>query len=203
MTQSPRQFLQLFCSGQGNHETDQEHSPLRSAGAGLRHAGTGRRQRQATSRLRRGKASAARRSRRTTRPDEKDYKELSGQVVYQVLLAEVALQRGRNEFASQAYADLAVRTRDPGVIERAIEVAGYARRMDVVLELANLWVQVQPDSKRAQQVMVGVLIMSNQLDGLAPRLIRMLEADPAALPANLWRSTGCLPAARIVRRFCS
>jgi hypothetical protein len=50
----------------------------------------------------------------TTRRRATDYKELSGQVVYQVLLAEVALQRGKNEFASQAYADLAVRTRDPG-----------------------------------------------------------------------------------------
>ncbi|MBK7954063.1 MAG: tetratricopeptide repeat protein [Candidatus Accumulibacter sp.] len=119
------------------------------------------------------------------RPDDKDYEELSGQVVYQVLLAEVALQRGKKEFASQAYADLAVRTRDPGVLARAIEVAGYARRFDLVLELARLWVQIEPDSKRAQQVLVGVLIMSNQLDDLAPPLIRMLEADPAALPGNL------------------
>ena len=37
--------------------------------------------------------------------------------------------------------------------------------------------QVQPDSKRAQQVLIGVLILSNQLDGLAPQLIRMLDAD--------------------------
>jgi hypothetical protein len=119
------------------------------------------------------------------RPDDKDYKELSGQVVYQVLLAEVALQRGKTEFASQAYTDLAVRTRDPAILERAIEVAGYARRLDVVLELARVWMQVQPDSKRAQQVLIGVLILSNQLDGLAPQLIRMLDADRESLPGNL------------------
>ena len=118
-------------------------------------------------------------------PDVPDSKELTGQIVYQVLLAEVALQRGRSEFASQAYADLAVRTRDPGILERAIEVAGYARRFDRVLELARLWAQVDPDSKRAQQVLVGVLIMTNQFNGLAPRLIRMLEADKLSLPGNL------------------
>lgn len=56
---------------------------------------------------------------------------------------------------------------------------------NLVLELARLWVEVEPDSKRAQQVLVGVLIMSNQIEGLAPQLIRMLEADPQALPANL------------------
>ncbi|MQM35597.1 MAG: pilus assembly protein TadD [Candidatus Accumulibacter phosphatis] len=118
-------------------------------------------------------------------PEATDNSELTGQIVYQVLLAEVALQRGRSEFASQAYADLAVRTRDPGILERAIEVAGYARRFDRVLELARLWVQIEPDSKRAQQVLVGVLVLTNQLAGLAPQLINMLEADQPALPGNL------------------
>jgi hypothetical protein len=109
-----------------------------------------------------GEELAAKKPRATTResrtarpeaaPDAKDYSELSGQVVYQVLLAEMALQRGKTEFASQAYADLAVRSRDPAILQRAIEVAGHARRLDLVLELARLWVEVEPDSQRAQQV---------------------------------------------------
>jgi tetratricopeptide (TPR) repeat protein len=143
------------------------------------------------------------------RPDAHDYSDLSGQVVYQLLLAEVALQRGRKELASQAYADLALRTRDPGVIERATEVAGHARRMDLVLELARLWVEVQPDSKRAQQVLIGVLVLANQLDGMAPQLIRILEADPAALPANLLalnrmfaRSPDRQAVLRLIREVC-
>ncbi len=119
------------------------------------------------------------------RPDDQEYKELSVQVVYQVLLAEVALKRGKAEFASQAYADLAVRTRDPAILARATEVAGYARRYDLILDLARLWLQVEPASKRAQQVLVGVMIMSNQFDGLAAQLIQMLEADQEALPGNL------------------
>ncbi|KFB78390.1 TPR domain protein [Candidatus Accumulibacter phosphatis] len=117
--------------------------------------------------------------------DDQEYKELTVQVVYQVLLAEVALKRGKAEFASQAYADLAVRTRDPAILARATEVAGYARRYDLILDLARLWLQVEPASKRAQQVLVGVMIMSNQFDGLAPQLIQMLEADKEALPGNL------------------
>jgi len=121
----------------------------------------------------------------STREKNPNPGELTGQVVYQVLLAEVALQRSKTELASQAYADLALRTRDAAIIARAIEVASYARRFDLVLELARLWLQVDPDSKRAQQVLAGVLILTNQLDGLAPELIRMLDADSASLPANL------------------
>lgn len=118
-------------------------------------------------------------------PGDALYQELSGQVVYQVLLAEVALQRGDAEFASKAYADLALRTRDPKVLERTIEVAGYARRMDLAVEAARLWIEVEPSSVRAQQMLTGALVMSNQLDDLAPHLIRMLELDKEALGANL------------------
>lgn len=119
------------------------------------------------------------------RPGDADYKELSGQVVYQVLLAEFALQRGNLELASQAYADLALRTRDPKVLERTVEVAGYARRFDLALEAARLWLEVEPSSLRAQQMLTGVLILSNRLDELAPHLIRMLEVDKESLAVNL------------------
>ena len=113
------------------------------------------------------------------------YADQPGQVVYQVLLAEIALQRGNVELASNAYADLALRTRDPQVLERTVEVTGYARRFDLALEAARLWLDVDPSSKRAQQLMVSVMVLSNQLDGLAPQMIRMLEGDKAALPDNL------------------
>ena len=111
------------------------------------------------------------------RPGDTQYANQSGQVIYQVLLAEIALQRGDANLASQAYADLALRTRDPQVLERTVEVAGYARRFDLALEAARLWIDVDPTSKRAQQMMVSVMILSNQLDDLAPGLIRMLEVD--------------------------
>lgn len=116
--------------------------------------------------------------------DEQD-KESAGQLVYQMLLAEIALQRGDAELASKAYADLALRTRDPKVLERTVEVAGYARRLDLALEAARLWVEVDPSSMRAQQMLTGVLVMSDRLDDLAPHLIRMLEIDKASLGTNL------------------
>ena len=119
------------------------------------------------------------------RPVGASYADQPGALVYQVLLAEIALQRGDAQLASKAYADLALRTRDPKVLERTVEVAGYARRFDLALEMARLWLEIEPDSKRAQQLMVGIMIQSDQLDELAPTLVRMLEIDPAELPVNL------------------
>ncbi|WP_301101212.1 tetratricopeptide repeat protein [Propionivibrio sp.] len=119
------------------------------------------------------------------RPGDVQYADQPGQLVYQVLLAEIALQRGDAVLASKAYADLALRTRDSKVLERTVEVAGYAHRFDLALEAARLWVELEPESKRAQQLVVSAMILSNQLDELAPNLVRMLEVDKASLGENL------------------
>ena len=119
------------------------------------------------------------------RSGESNEPELTGRVVYQLLLAEVALQRGDLELASQAYTDLAVRTRDPKILERAVEVAGHARRYDLALQAARLWVEVEPASTRALQLLTSALIATNRLDDLSEHLIRMLEADKEDLGTNL------------------
>lgn len=119
------------------------------------------------------------------RVDDARYADQPGALVFQVLLAEIALQRGDAQLASSAYADLAQRTRDPQVLERTVEVAGYARRFDLALDAARRWVEVDPESKRAQQMLVSVMILANQFDDLPPTLVRMLEADRDALAENL------------------
>ena len=108
-----------------------------------------------------------------------------GQTVYQVLLAEIALRRGDVELASRAYASLATSSRDPKVIERAIEVAIAARRMEFALEMARLWLEIDPSSQQAQRMLVGILILDNRLDEVAPHLVRMLESDKEGLAGNL------------------
>lgn len=133
----------------------------------------------------------------------------AGQTVFQVLLAEIALQRGDLQLASQAYANLALRTRDPKVMERTIEVAGYARRFDLALETARIWLDVDPASKRAQRMLVSILVLNNQFEELPPHLIRMLESDPGTLAENLLglnrmfvRTTDRLAVFRLIDKVC-
>ena len=107
------------------------------------------------------------------------------QSIFQSLLAEVALQRGDALFASSAYADLALRMRDPAVLERAIEVAGYARRFDLAVEAARLWVEVEPASVKAQQFLIRSLVLSGKIDELELPIARLLETDRESLAENL------------------
>ena len=105
--------------------------------------------------------------------------------VFQSLLGEFALQRGDLNIGVEAWADLALRTRDPKVLARATEVAGFARQYDRALELSRLWLEVEPDSTKARQTQSSLLVMANRLDELAPQLATLLEQDKANLANNL------------------
>ena len=108
-----------------------------------------------------------------------------GRTVFQALVGDIALQRGDIEMGVGAWADLAQRTRDPQVIARATEVAAFARKYDLAIELNKLWLEVDPESVKAQQTQSSLMVLSNRLDDLAPQLATVLEQDKASLPANL------------------
>ncbi|MDE2439675.1 MAG: tetratricopeptide repeat protein [Betaproteobacteria bacterium] len=111
--------------------------------------------------------------------------DLLARTVFQALVGEFALQRGDPKLSSDAWADLAVRTRDPKVIARATEVAGFARQYDRALELSKLWLEVEPDSVQAKQTQSSLLVMANRLDDLAPQLATLLEQDKPNAGGNL------------------
>ncbi|NTV69041.1 MAG: tetratricopeptide repeat protein [Azonexaceae bacterium] len=111
--------------------------------------------------------------------------DLLARTVFQALVGEFALQRGDAKLGSDAWTDLAQRTRDPKVVARATEVAGFARQFDRALELSKLWLEVEPDSAQARQSRSTLLILSNRLDELAPQLVALLEQDKPNLGNNL------------------
>lgn len=105
--------------------------------------------------------------------------------VFFSLLGDLALHRGDTRLAVEAWSDLAKRTRDPAALARATEVAGFARQYEQALELASIWLEVEPDSTRARQTQSSLLVLANRLDELAPQLAILLERDKPNLAANL------------------
>ena len=100
--------------------------------------------------------------------------ELNGGMLYEFLLAEVALQRGNVGLAAQAYVDLAKKTRDPRVAKRATEIALYARMSGVAVESARIWLETEPQSAQALQTLTGLLVSTNRLDEAQPYLKQLL-----------------------------
>jgi predicted Zn-dependent protease len=99
---------------------------------------------------------------------------LTAQIVYQVLAAEVALQRGQPAPAYQTYLALARDTQDPRVAQRATEIALAAQSPADALVAANLWRKYAPDSNRAAQVDAALLVLGGKPADAKPMLERGL-----------------------------
>jgi tetratricopeptide (TPR) repeat protein len=104
---------------------------------------------------------------------------LTPDILFKFLVAEVAGQRGAMGVAQPAYMDLARQTRDPRIARRATEVSMFARNQAGALEAAQLWAAAEPDSERAQQTVVGLLLNEGRLDEAEPILRNLLKQDPA------------------------
>ncbi|HEY8855762.1 MAG TPA: tetratricopeptide repeat protein [Rugosibacter sp.] len=100
---------------------------------------------------------------------------LTGKILYEFLLAEIAGQRGQMATAAEVYFDLAKNTRDPRIVRRAAEIALYARQYPTALEAARMWVAVDPQAKEAQRMLSTLLLASGKLDELAANLAHELE----------------------------
>ena len=105
--------------------------------------------------------------------------ELTEQIMFKMMLAEIALQRGQPQIAVAAYLELARETRDPRVAQRATEAAWNARLVSATLEAAGIWLQADPESQRARQVIAALLVNQANLSEALPHLQGWLAADKA------------------------
>ncbi len=103
--------------------------------------------------------------------------ELTPQILYQYLLAEIAAQRGQFGLSAGAYLDLARSTRDPRIVRRAAEVAFHARQYDTALEAIKIWLSIDPASQQARQMQATMLLASGRVDELAANLGRDLAGE--------------------------
>lgn len=106
--------------------------------------------------------------------------DLTGPLLYDMLLGEIALQRGSAGLAAQTYAELASRTKDPRIARRAVEIANFARTPQYALEAARAWHEADPASLQALQTLAGLLIGARKVDEAEPYLAKLLAGDGAA-----------------------
>lgn len=102
---------------------------------------------------------------------------LTGQILYQYLLAEIAASRGQMPLAASAYLDLARNTRDVRIARRAAEVAFFGQQTPQALEAARLWLELEPDSAQARQTLWTLLANTGRVDELSAALSEALKAE--------------------------
>jgi len=102
---------------------------------------------------------------------------LTQELLYETLLAEIALQRGEAALATRAYLDLLERTQDYRVAERATQVALQSRLPAEALAAAQRWLALEPDSIAARQTVAAILVTQGRLAEARVHLTRLLAAE--------------------------
>lgn len=84
--------------------------------------------------------------------------------MYQVLLGEVAGQRGNIPESVQSYLQAAQGSNDPRVAQRAMQIALYAHDDSSAQQAAERWLTLQPDSPEPRQALSMLYLRSGRID---------------------------------------
>ena len=106
--------------------------------------------------------------------------DLNEQLLYSILLGEIAAQRGNPAGAAQTYLDLARQTRDPRIARRAVELAQFARAPDIALDAAKVWHEADPDSPQGLRTVTVLLVSTKRVDEAAPYIAKLLQGKDQA-----------------------
>ncbi len=89
------------------------------------------------------------------------------QLMYELMIAELAGRRGHMDVATQRYLDAANRTDDPRVADRATKMAVWSQQWDLARQAAGRWLEIDPESAEAREIFAQILLQSGQPEGEA------------------------------------
>ena len=90
--------------------------------------------------------------------------QLTNDLMYQILSADIAEQRGLDIYAYETMLDAAKETKDPRLARRAAEIAVSQRKAQEALQAVRLWHRLAPESDEAEKYLFGFLVLDNRLD---------------------------------------
>ena len=96
-------------------------------------------------------------------------------LIYKLLVAEIAGQRGEMDLAVQSYLEVAEETRDPKVAARAAQVAIYAKDIDSALAASKLWVEADSENAEAHRSLASAYIRMGRAVDAVKHYEKMLE----------------------------
>ena len=112
--------------------------------------------------------------------------ELSEDILYKIMVAEIAGQRGQLVIAVENYLELARTTRDPKMVERATRVAVYARNTEVAYEAAQLWVELDPTNPDPHQILPVMSLRQKNIEETLTHLEQILKSTAGEFRQKLW-----------------
>ncbi|OQW93350.1 MAG: hypothetical protein BWK79_11600 [Beggiatoa sp. IS2] len=108
--------------------------------------------------------------------DRKNFTSSQAELMYKVLVGEMAGQRGDYTLSARNFFETAEKTHNVGLAERATRAALYAKEYDLAIKAANLWLQLSPDDPKAHQVLWRILLYQGNTDQALIHLEALLDS---------------------------
>ncbi|MCB1877519.1 MAG: tetratricopeptide repeat protein [Chromatiales bacterium] len=106
---------------------------------------------------------------------------LDEDVLFDIMVAEIAGQRQHYAESLQYYLRAAEQSGDPGVAERAVRVALFARDYDSALKALDIWREASPGQPAAVQTAVTLHLRRNELAAAAEDLAEVIRTASSPL----------------------
>jgi len=107
--------------------------------------------------------------------------ELTEDVLYNVLLGEIAGHRGRIDVTAETLGRVAQQTRDPRLAERAALAGIFAKQYAAALPPAQLWVALRPEDVEAREALAVVLLELERIAEARTQLEQLLMIEAKRL----------------------
>ena len=121
-----------------------------------------------------------------------EYADFEPETLYLLLSADIAAQRGRYDITLVNYLKAAKQSRDQVVIERAMRIAQSLNGDNAQKQLAELWLEIDPDSLQAHRISAIQAVKGNDLQTAIHHMERIMDQGGdadfdslAAMAANL------------------
>ncbi|QTN41664.1 tetratricopeptide repeat protein [Marinobacter salsuginis] len=121
-----------------------------------------------------------------------EYADFEPDTLYLLLSAEIAAQRGRYDITLVNYLKAAKQSRDQAVIERAMRIAQSLNGDNAQKQLAELWLEIDPDNLQAHRISAIQAVKGNDLQTAIHHMERIMDQGGdadfdslAAMAANL------------------
>lgn len=103
--------------------------------------------------------------------------ELTDEMLYEYLLAEVANQRGYKQLAVEGSLDLATKTRDPRLAKRAAQLAFESGDMVKSVTAFKLWQELEPGASLPTRMLASIQLRGGNLAQAQVEFAKVLQND--------------------------
>ena len=118
-------------------------------------------------------------------PSDSGQSELTAELLYDLLLANIAFQAGEVEVSAQALIRAAEVSDDIEVLSRAVRMSVHSKRYADAVRLGNRWIERAPTEQQAYTITALAAVMDGQVDVAYELVYTLMEQDKDKLDLRL------------------